>query len=63
MAGSSLATRVGSFAAQIALGRLLSDEDFGVYAIAISIGALASVLRDGGAHRFSSNVAGGSAST
>ncbi|MFC1531364.1 oligosaccharide flippase family protein [Gemmatimonadota bacterium] len=51
MAGSSLATRVTSFVAQIALGRLLSDEDFGVYAIAISIGALASVLRDGGARQ------------
>lgn len=49
--GSAVATRVISFAVQIALGWLLVDEDFGTYAIAISIGALASILRDGGARQ------------
>lgn len=42
------ATRIASLAAQIILGWLLSERDFGLYALAISVAAVASSLRDGG---------------
>lgn len=38
-------------AAQIVLGLLLSDHDFGVYAIAIGVSSVLTVLRDGGARQ------------
>jgi O-antigen/teichoic acid export membrane protein len=41
-------TRFASFFAQIALGWLLSERDFGIYALAISLSILASLLRDAG---------------
>jgi O-antigen/teichoic acid export membrane protein len=37
---------------QIAMGWFLSDHDFGVYAIAISVSTFTSLLRDGGLSRF-----------
>jgi O-antigen/teichoic acid export membrane protein len=40
--------KLGSFLAQLALGWYLSKEDFGVYAIAISVAAFTQVFRDGG---------------
>lgn len=49
---ASLAVVVVSFAAQIALGRLLTETDFGVYAIAISFSDMISVFRDGGVARW-----------
>jgi O-antigen/teichoic acid export membrane protein len=48
MISSAAATRVASFIAQILLGARLSQHDFGVYAIAISVSSLAAVLKDGG---------------
>lgn len=42
------ASKLISFAAQVILGVILSAHDFGVFAIATSITALTSVLRDGG---------------
>lgn len=41
-------TRCTSFGAQIVLGWLLSKEDFGIYALAISMAAFGSLLRDAG---------------
>lgn len=41
----------GSFVAQIFLGWLLLKEDFGIYAIAISIASLVQVLKDGGTRK------------
>ncbi|MDH3589960.1 MAG: oligosaccharide flippase family protein, partial [Gammaproteobacteria bacterium] len=40
--------KVATFATQIVLGWLLSKEDFGTYAIVLSIGASVAVLRNGG---------------
>lgn len=45
---SSVATRAASFLAQILLGWLLFKNDFGIYALAMSVSSLAAVLRDGG---------------
>jgi PST family polysaccharide transporter len=41
-------TKISGLIAQIALGWLLSKEDFALYALAISAGALVGVLRNGG---------------
>lgn len=49
--GNSLITRGASFLTQIALGALLGKEDFGVYALAISVSALSAVLKDAGARQ------------
>ncbi len=49
---ASLVVVVVSFAAQIALGRLLTETDFGIYAIAISFSDMISVFRDGGVARW-----------
>lgn len=46
---STLGNRVVSFGVQILLGWLLSKEDFGIYAAAISIASLAQGFLDGGA--------------
>jgi O-antigen/teichoic acid export membrane protein len=48
MLANTLVTKVLSLIAQIAMGWFLSDRDFGVYAIAVSISTVASLLRDGG---------------
>lgn len=45
---NSLVTRLASLLAIIFLGNWLNDHDFGVYGLAISMSALAGVLRDGG---------------
>jgi len=45
---SAAIQRGASFAAQIVLGWLLSQRDFGVFALAMSVAALAGALRDGG---------------
>lgn len=41
----------GSFVAQIVLGWILFKEDFGIYAIAISVTSLVQVLKDGGTRK------------
>lgn len=48
MAVSTAATKFVSFVAQIALGWLLSEGDFGIYALTLAISSLATILRDGG---------------
>ncbi len=48
MIAGAIATRLGSLVAQIALAALLVKEDFGVYAIVISIYLLFNSLRDAG---------------
>lgn len=48
--GAILSRGIG-LAAQILLGLLLSDRDFGVYAIAIGVSSVLTVLRDGGARQ------------
>lgn len=53
---SSLLVLVASLAAQLALGRLLSKSDFGVYAIAISCSNMFVVFRDGGVNRWLSRM-------
>ncbi|HEX7978467.1 MAG TPA: oligosaccharide flippase family protein [Gemmatimonadaceae bacterium] len=45
---SAAIQRGASFAAQIVLGWLLTERDFGIFALAISISALTGALRDGG---------------
>ena len=45
---SAAIQRGASFGAQIVLGWLLTERDFGIFALAMSIYALASALRDGG---------------
>jgi O-antigen/teichoic acid export membrane protein len=45
---SAAIQRGASFAAQIVLGWLLTQRDFGIFALAASIAALAGALRDGG---------------
>jgi O-antigen/teichoic acid export membrane protein len=47
MANAGL-TRFASFFAQVALGWILSENDFGIYALAISLSAIASLLKDAG---------------
>jgi O-antigen/teichoic acid export membrane protein len=49
---NALATRVASLLATILLGRWLATSDFAVYGIAMSMTALASVLRDGGVRQY-----------
>ncbi|HEY2679111.1 MAG TPA: oligosaccharide flippase family protein [Steroidobacteraceae bacterium] len=51
MLTNTFVTKVLSLVAQIAMGWFLSDRDFGVYAIAVSISTVASLLRDGGLSR------------
>lgn len=46
---ASVLAKAGSLIAQVVLGWLLSDEDYGVYAAAIGMSAFAQFLRDGGA--------------
>jgi O-antigen/teichoic acid export membrane protein len=48
MLACTAATRAASFVAQIVLGWLLTKQDFGVYALAMSVATLAAVLKDGG---------------
>lgn len=48
MVFNALATRVLSLAATVLLGRWLLTSDFGVYGLAMSMSAMAGVLRDGG---------------
>jgi len=48
---STFIAKGGSFAAQIVLGWLLLKEDFGVYAIAISVSSFVQVLKDGGTRK------------
>lgn len=45
---NALATRFASLGAQVLLGKWLAQADFGVYGVAMSMSALAGVLRDGG---------------
>lgn len=49
MTAGTVITRGGSLAAQLALALLLTKEDFGVYAIVISIFVVSNALRDAGA--------------
>ena len=56
---SSLLVLLASLAAQLALGRLLSKSDFGIYAIAISFSNLLVVFRDGGVNRWLSRMSRG----
>jgi O-antigen/teichoic acid export membrane protein len=48
---NTLISKALSLIAQFAMGWFLSDRDFGVYAIAISVSTVASLLRDGGLSR------------
>jgi PST family polysaccharide transporter len=48
MVGGTAVTKAGSLITQVVLGWILSDGDFGVYAIAVSVALIAQVLRDGG---------------
>jgi O-antigen/teichoic acid export membrane protein len=45
---NTLVSRGASLVAQILLGRILLQDDFGVYALAISASTMAAVLKDGG---------------
>jgi O-antigen/teichoic acid export membrane protein len=45
---NTVATKGLSLLAQLALAAILSEHDFGVYAIAISVSMFATILRDGG---------------
>jgi O-antigen/teichoic acid export membrane protein len=45
---ATILTRIASFAAQLVLGWLLTKEDFGIFAIAVSLASLLSIIRDGG---------------
>lgn len=49
---ASIAVIAVSFLAQVVLGRLLTQDDFGVYAIAIAFSDMISVFRDGGVSRW-----------
>lgn len=51
MLAATFITKGGSFGAQIVLGWILLKEDFGVYAIAISVSSLVQVLKDGGTRK------------
>jgi asparagine synthase (glutamine-hydrolysing) len=48
MIGASGAAKVVGFACQLALAWFLSKTEFGVYAIAVSLSVILSILRDGG---------------
>lgn len=48
---STLINKGGMFFAQIVLGWILIDKDFGLYAIAISVSSLVQVFRDGGTRK------------
>lgn len=48
MVATTMFARAGSLVTQIALGWFLTDEDFGVYALALSVALVFQVLRDGG---------------
>jgi O-antigen/teichoic acid export membrane protein len=48
MVGTTMFVRLGSLVTQVALGWFLTDDDFGVYALALSIALVFQVLRDGG---------------
>lgn len=48
MTGATAASKVLSLLAQIALGRLLLQDEFGVFAVALSISWFAQTFRDGG---------------
>ncbi|MCA9293108.1 MAG: oligosaccharide flippase family protein [Phycisphaerales bacterium] len=45
---ATMASRAASFVAQVVLGRLLTQEDFGVYAIAIAVATFLFIVRDAG---------------
>ncbi len=45
---ATIATRAGSLVAQIVLAWFLSDHDFGIYFIALSLSVFGAALRDGG---------------
>jgi O-antigen/teichoic acid export membrane protein len=51
MLAATIVAKSASLIAQIVLGRVLLEEDFGVYALAISVTVVAQVLRDGGARK------------
>lgn len=51
MASATLIVKILSFASTIVLGRLLSEDDYGVYGMAMGLSAFAQVLRDGGMRR------------
>lgn len=46
--GSITIMKLASFGAQLVLGWLLSKDDFAVYAIAISVSSMVTILQDGG---------------
>jgi O-antigen/teichoic acid export membrane protein len=48
MVFNTLATKGLSFLAQVALGWLLSEGDFGIYAVTLAISSLTTILKDGG---------------
>lgn len=49
---STAFVRAATLIAQIVMGTLLAEDDFGVYAIAISMGAFANILQDAGARLY-----------
>lgn len=51
MLASSLVAKGGSFIAQIVLGWILLEEEFGLYAIALSVTSFIQVLKDGGTRK------------
>ncbi len=46
--GSTLVTRAGALVAQVVLGWILTDADFGVYAVALSVALAFQILREAG---------------
>lgn len=50
-ASGAMLSRIIGLLAQVALGLLLSDHDFGIYAVAIGVSNVLTVLRDGGARQ------------
>ena len=48
---ASTAAQSLSLLTQLALGYLLAEEEFGVYALALSFSSLIVILRNGGMHR------------
>lgn len=51
MMGTTVVGRFASFGAQIGLAWLLTEEDFGIAAMAIAFGAFVQIFRDGGIRR------------
>ena len=49
--GSTFIAKAASFLSQLVLGWLLSQNDFGIYAMAISISSIAAAIQHGGADR------------